>query len=72
VHSESLVEEPYVWEIRLSGSVEGLENNRGTTEEGPSLLDQNKNIQGFEKLWIPLIFNTCYGPLTQERLGKNL
>ncbi len=31
---------------------------------------QNENIQGCEKLWIPLILNTCYGPLTQERLGK--
>ena len=26
--SEKLTEEPYVWEIRLSGSVEGLGNNR--------------------------------------------
>jgi hypothetical protein len=31
---------------------------------------QNENIQGCEKLWIPLIFNSCYVPLTQERLGK--
>jgi hypothetical protein len=35
------------------------------------IIIQNENIQGFEKLWIPLIFNTCYGPLTQERLGQD-
>jgi hypothetical protein len=56
MHSESLVEEPYVWEIRLSGSEEGLGmgNNRGTTEEGPSLLDHGKNIQELKKIMIPI------------------
>jgi hypothetical protein len=37
-----------------------------------SMIIQNENIQGCEKLWIPLILNTCYGPLTQERLGKDI
>jgi hypothetical protein len=49
VHSESLIEEPDVWEIRLSGYRGGWGTTEVKSEEGPSLLDLSKGSNSSRK-----------------------